>query len=200
MRSIKQLPRHLHVFDSNNVINLHFFCMDLAVDYLFWKYAVDMEELLNGFVVFYDRMNRKFQIHSLVYFKFIFSLFDCLGKYAMTKEEIEKEVRVERLLQKMLTCLNALFALLLTVVVFLLPWLYKESLWKIYVESIHVLYSYWTGGIRLDAPLRAHILGCISLLLLHWHAMAHAASRLTVAFNVVAFFGFFSCRTLLRLR
>jgi len=52
-----------------------FFCIDLAVDYVFWKYAGDIEEQFNGFVVFIDRMNRTFQIHSLVCFKFIFAWF-----------------------------------------------------------------------------------------------------------------------------
>jgi len=113
---------------------------------------------------------------------------------------MEKEVRVERLLQKMLTGLNTLFALIVMAVVFLVPWLYKESLWKIYMKGIQVLYSYWTGGIRLDAPWRVHILGCTSLLLLHCYGMTQAVSRCIVGWNLVAVLGFFSCRTLMRLR
>jgi len=118
----------------------------------------------------------------------------------MTKKEKEMEVRVESLLQMMLICLHALFAFIVMAVVFLVPWLYKESLWKIYMESIHVIYSYWTGGIRLDAPLLVHILGCTSLLLLHWYGMTQAASRCLVGWNVITVICFFSCRTLMKLR
>jgi len=36
--------------------------MDLAVDYALWKYGKDIEEHWNGFVIFMDRINRKFQM------------------------------------------------------------------------------------------------------------------------------------------
>jgi len=47
---------------------------DLAVDYAFWKYREDIAEQFNGFVILIDRLNSKFQIHSLVCIKFIFSI------------------------------------------------------------------------------------------------------------------------------
>jgi len=42
---------------------LHFFCINLAINYTFWKYGGVIEEIFNEFVVFFDRLNRKFQIH-----------------------------------------------------------------------------------------------------------------------------------------
>jgi len=118
----------------------------------------------------------------------------------MTKKEKEKEVRAEQLLQKMLICLNTLVTFIIMAVVFVVPLLYAASLWKIYMKSIQVPYAFWAQGIQLDAPLWIHILGIMTLLLLHCYGITQGLSRVFVGWSLVTFVGFFSCRALMRLR
>jgi len=67
----------------------------------------------------------------------------------MAKKEMEQEVRVERLLQKILTCTPLVIALILIAFTFVVPWLYADELWKIYMKSASMCFAH-TGQMVSD--------------------------------------------------
>jgi len=117
----------------------------------------------------------------------------------MTKAELEREIRVEELLQKVLIGMDALFSLIILGTALLIPLVYAGSFWIICVEGMEVPYTFWAGDDQGDLPRWILVLGCMALLLLRCYGALQAGSRILVTWNLAFLVGFFVCRVMLRL-